>query len=100
MMTDRRGRKDKKGKQWKQMNISGTLLLSSLVCNKYLCSKVKSSLSSDGLRLNVKPIQVLRTEIVACLICISNSVCLLAVKSFLMKLCRETEQSMFLKGGH
>ena len=36
MMTDRRGRKDKKGKPWKQMNISRTLLLSLLVCDKYL----------------------------------------------------------------
>ena len=100
MLTDRRGRKDKKGKQWKQMSISGTLLLSSLVCDKYLCNKVNSSLSSDGLRLNVKPIQVLRTEIIACVICISNSVCLVAVKSFLMKICRETEQSMFSRGKH
>ena len=82
------------------MNISGTLLLSSVVCDKYLCSKVNSSLSSDGLRLNVKPIQVLRTEIVACLICVSNSVCLVAVKCIVMKLCRETEQSMFSKGRH
>ena len=100
MMVDRRGRKDKKGKQWKQMNISGTLLLSSLVCNRYLCSKVNSSVSSDGLHLSVKPIQVLKTEIVACLICVSNSVCLVAVKAFFIKLCRETEQSMFSKGRH
>ena len=85
MLSDRKGQKDRKGKQWKQMSISGTLLLSPLFCDKYLCNKVNSKLGSDRLRLNVKPIQVLRTKIVACIICVSNSVCLVAVKSFLIK---------------
>ena len=91
MLSDRRGQKDRKGKQWKQMSISGTLLLSSLVCDRYLCNKVNSNLGSNGLRLNVKPIQVLRTEIIACIICVSNSVCLVAVKSFLLKAFQDTE---------
>ena len=65
MMTDQRGQKDKKGKSWKQMSISGTLLLNSIVCDRYLCSKVVSTLDSDGIRLNVKPIQVLRTVVIA-----------------------------------
>ena len=98
MMTDQRGQKDKKGKSWKQMNISGTLLLNSIVCDRYLCSKVVSTLGSDGIRLNVKPIQVLRTVIIGCLICVSNSVNLVAVKAILVKLCGETELQMFAKG--
>ena len=36
MMSDQRGQKDKKGKTWKQMNISGALLLGSIVCDRYL----------------------------------------------------------------
>ena len=99
-MSDSRGQKDKKGKPLRPMNISCTLLLSSIVCNRYLCSKVVSTLGSDGMRLDVKPIQVLRTMIVACLICVSNSVDLVAVKSILAKLCAEIEQSMFSKGRH
>ena len=82
------------------MNISGTLLLGPVVCNRYLCSKVVSTLGLDGMPLNVKPIQVLRTVIVACLICVSNSVDLVAVKAILVKLCKETELSMFSKGRH
>ena len=82
------------------MSISSTLLVSSLVCDKYLCNKVNSNLGSNGLRLNVKPIQVLRTKIIACIICVSNSVCLVAVKSFLVKAFQDTEQSMFSRGKH
>ena len=100
MLSDRRGQKDRNGKEWKPMSISGTLLLNSLVCDKYLCNKVNSNLGSDGLCLNVKPIQVLRTEIAACVICVSNLVCLAAVKSFIINVFRDTEQSMFLRGKH
>ena len=100
MMTDQRGQKDKKGKSWKQMNISGTLLLNSIVCDRYLYSKVVSTLGSDGIHLNVKPIQVLRTVVIACLICVSNSVDLVAVKAILAKLCMDTELLMFSKGRH
>ena len=82
------------------MNISGTFLLGSIVCNRYLCSKVVSTLGSDGMRLSVKPIQVLRTVMVARLTCVSNSVDLVAVKSILVELYVETEQSMFSKGRH
>ena len=89
--------KDKKGKSWKQMNISVTLLLNSIVCDRYLCSKVVSTLGSDGICLNVKPIQVLRTVIIACLIYVSNSVDLVAVKVILVKLCAETKLQMFSK---
>ena len=82
------------------MSISGTLLLNSLVCDKYLCNKVNSNLGSDGLRINVKPIQVLRTEIVACVTCVSNSVCLVAISSFINDAFKDTEQLMFSKGKH
>ena len=97
---DQRGQKDKQGKSWKRMNISGTLLLNPIVCNRYLCSKVVSTLGSDGIHLNVKPIQVLRIVIIACLICVSNSVDLVAVKAILVKLCVDTELLMFSKGRH
>ena len=82
------------------MNISGTLLLNLVVCDRYLCSKVVSTLGSDGIHLNVKPIQVLITMIIACLICVFNSADLVAVKAILVKLCMETELQMFSKGRH
>ena len=100
MLSDRRGQKDRNGNELKPMSISGTLLLNSLVCDKYLCNKVNSNLGSDGLRINVKPIQVLRTEIVACVTCVSNSVCLVAVSSFINDAFKDTEQLMFTKGKH
>ena len=99
MLSDRRGQKDRNGNKWKPMSISGTLLLNSVVCDKYLCNKVNSNLGSDGLRMK-KPIQVLRTEIVACVICVSNSVCLVAVTSFINDAFKDTEQFMFSKGKH
>ena len=82
------------------MNISVTLLLNSIVCNMYLCSKVVSTLGSDCIHLNVKPIQVLRTVVIARLICVANLVDLVAVKAILVRLCMDTELLMISKGRH
>ena len=100
MMIDQRGRTDKNGKPWKQWSISGTLLLKSKICDHYLCSKVTSGLGSEGIRLNVKQIQVLKTMVVACLTCVSNLADITAVKSILLKLCKDTETLMFKNGRH
>ena len=100
MMTDQRGEKEKHDKPWKQLNIAGTLLLSSIVCDGYLCSKVVSILGSEGIRLVVKQIQVPRTVVIACLICVSNLVDLVAVKAILAKLCVDTELLTISKFRH
>ena len=85
MMVDNRGKEDKNGNPWKQWAISGTMLLQSVTCDEYICSKVTSSLGSDGICLNVKTIQVLKTIVVACLTCVSNLADLAAVKSIVKK---------------
>ena len=98
MMIDQRGRTDKNGKPWKQWSISGTLLLKSEICDHYLCSKVTSGLGSEGIRLNVTQIQVLKTMVVGCLICVSNLIDITAVKAILLKLCKDTELLMIKNG--
>ena len=85
MMTDQRGQTDKHGKPWKPWGISGTLLLRSEVCDHYLRSKVVSVLGSEGVRFSVKTIQVLKTMIVACIICVSNLADLVALLGILKK---------------
>ena len=98
MMIDQRGRTDKNGKPWKQWSISGTLLLKSEICDHYLCSKVTSGLGSEGIRLNVKQIQVLKTMVVGCLIYVSTLADITAVKAILFKLCTDTELLMIKNG--
>ena len=98
MMTNQRGQTDTNGKPWKLWGICGTLLLRSEVCDHYLCSKVVSVLGSEGVRLSVKPMQVLKTMIVACIICVSNLADLVALSGILKKLCAETELLMMRHG--
>ena len=65
-----------------------------------MCSKVVSVLGSEGIRLSVKPIQVLKTLVIACLICVSNLAELVAIKAILKKLCKDTELLMMSNGRH
>ena len=99
-MVDQRARTDKNGKPWKQWSISGTFLLKSAVCDHYLCSKVNSGLGSEGIRLNVKEIQVLKTMVVSCLTCVSNLANLTAIKAITLKLINDTEALMIKNGRH
>ena len=100
MMVDQRARIDKNGKPWKQWSISGTFLLKSAVCDHYLCSKVNSGLGTEGIRLNVKEIQVLKTMVVSCLTCVSNLADLTAIKAIILKLINDTEALMIKNGRH
>ena len=54
----------------------------------------------EGNRLNVKPIQVLKMMVIACLICVFNSIDLTVIKAILVKLCTDTELLMVSKGRH
>ena len=76
------------------------MILNSLVCDEYICTKVNSILGSDGIRLNVKPIQVLKTTVIACLACVSNLTELSTVKSILAKVCKDAENAMTAQGRH
>jgi len=100
MMLDQRGREDKEGKPWKTWAISGTLILNSVVCDEYICTKVNSMLGSDGIRLNVKQIQVLKTTVISCITCVSNQVELATVKLLLVKVCKDAEEAMISQGRH
>ena len=76
------------------------MLLQSIICDEYICNKVISLLGSDGIRLHVKAIQVLKTIVVACLTCVSNLADLAAVKSILQRVCRDMETAMIAQGRH
>ena len=76
------------------------MILKSWVCDEYICTKVNSILGSDGIRLNVKPIQVLKTTAIACLTCVLNLADLASVKSILVKVCKDAENALTDQGRH
>lgn len=79
--------KDKTGNDRKNWSIQGIFLLRSRVCERFLCSKVNATLSSEGIRFHVKPIQVLKTIRFGTLTCISNLIDLAGVLGTLKQLC-------------
>ena len=98
MMIDTRDQKDREGNSKKQYGITTTLLLKSDVCEVYLCSRVVSVLGSDGIRLDVKNIQVLKTLNIACIICVSLLAELDALTIILKKVLKDMETIMIGKG--